>query len=133
MTILQPFLSTEEWTFVSGRAFVAGIDGKTVGNTVLVIPTRRRLLIQQVIIVPTEVDTLTVPADVSVGKTSPTYSDIVDTVSLYGLTTVDSYIILAPAVNANVLQPDDSLVLRVSTGATATTFTFKAIVVGLFL
>lgn len=127
-------VNQDEWVISTGKTVVSGIDGTATGNTTLyTVPAGRTAIINQVIIIPTTVTTLAVAATVSVGKTSSAFADVIAAGALTGLTSTATSMSLSPIVGSSVLSGGDALVLRVSVGATATAFTFKAVVIGRLL
>lgn len=127
-------ISVDEWTAASGRIIATGVDGKTVANTTLyTVPSGRQLIVQQLIIIPTTVTSLVTLSTLSLGKTSSAYTDVVSATLLTGITGGSTALTMAPVAGAAVLQAGDALVLRVSSGAVATTYTFTAVVIGVLL
>lgn len=127
----QRTVGSDEWEVMSGSMVVTGIDGKTTGTTTLyTVPADKQLVVERVIVIPTMVADVVAPPTVSVGKTASSYLDVIDTIALTGLTETGLSTILSPIAGASVLGAGDSLVLNISAGATATSYTFKAIVIG---
>ena len=130
----QSTVDTESWSIRNGGVIASGIDGKSIGNTTLyTVPSGKQLVVERVIIIPTSVDTLISLPTVSVGKTSSAYADVIAAGILTGVTATLTSTPLTPISGASVLSSGESLVLRVSVGAVATTYTFKAIVIGILI
>jgi hypothetical protein len=127
-------VSSDAWSVLSGAATTAGIDGTAIGNTTLfTVPTGKSFVISRVIVIPTTVTGLAILPTVSVGKTGAAYVDVIASGILTGVSAASTSITLSPIVGASVLAAGENLVLRVGTGATATAYTFKAVVIGVLL
>jgi hypothetical protein len=127
-------VSDDEWQVMNGTKTTTGIDGKSIANTTLyTVPTGRQLIVERIIIIPTTTAAVVTPPTVSIGKTGAGYIDVVAAGALTGLTATLTSATLAPIVGASVIDSGESLVLRVSSGASATSYTFKAVVIGTLL
>jgi len=127
-------VSDDEWKAMNGSSTTTGIDGKSIANTTLyTVPTGRQLIVERVIIIPTTTAAVVTPPTMSIGKTGAAYIDVVAAGALTGLTATLTSATLAPIVGASVIDSGESLVLRVSSGASATSYTFKAVVIGTLL
>lgn len=124
-------VDSSQWDMMSGSVTVLSIDGKAIGNTTLyTVPTGYKLMVSRVMITPTTVSGFTVPAIVSVGKTGASYVDVAVGATLTSLSATGLVTNLLPIAAASVLSAGEALVMRVSTGATATTYTLSATVIG---
>jgi len=125
-------------TRTTNFAITGSIDGKTIGNTTLLlgedgttaVPTGRQFIVDKVIVIPTNTSGVITPPTISIGKTAASYVDVVIGTALTGLTSTLTHATLSPFVGSSVMDAGESLVLRVSTGATATTYTFKVVLIG---
>jgi len=119
-----------KWMTQSGVTVLA-IDGKAIGDTTLyTVPTGYQLVVDRVILTPTTVAGFAIAPVVSVGKTGAAYVDVVLGTTLTGLSSTGLSTALSPIAASSVLSAGEALVLRVSTGATATTYALSATVIG---
>jgi hypothetical protein len=111
---------------------VTGIDGKTVGNTTLFTNDHPSAFYPIAVhIVLTTVSGLGTPPVVNVGKTAATYADVVNGFALTALTAANTMIAPTLVAGGSRIASGESLVVRVATGAVATTtYTFDVVVVG---
>ena len=131
---MRQTIDVDAWKVMAGEIATLGIDGKSVGNTTLyTVPAGRQLIVSRIVVIPTAVSAVIAPSTVSVGKTASAYADVIVAGALTGLTGLLTSTTLLPIIAASVLDAGESLVLRVSSGATATTYTLQAIVFGILL
>lgn len=111
------------------------VDGKTTGNTtVMTNNTGRDLIVSDVTIILTDVSGLGTAPVISIGKTSSSYNDIANSVSLAGLGTIGNMAKVTLSSSVPLVANGQNVVCRVSTAAIlTTTYKFKCLVSGRFL
>lgn len=114
-------------------ASVESINLKTVAQTTLyTVPSQKKVIIQDIILLITDDDTASVGATLRVGK-SAAYDEFVDNKTMSGLLNAGAYASLMEQVGSGtmkVMSNGDVIALDVTTGATATTLTATAYVIG---
>lgn len=113
----------------------AGIDGKTIANHNLnpVMDSGRKSVVTHMVVRTTAATAVTVAAQCSLGVVIGSYTDIVGTTTLTGLTAIDKVTVVDSKAAASVVGGGGNIVFRISTGATATTLTLTVDVFGYYL
>jgi hypothetical protein len=115
-----------------GNVVRANIDGKAIANTtILSNNSGKNFVVVNVVILTTTVTAYSSAPVINLGITATGYTDIVNAVT--GPIAVNKQV-AGPLVSApNIVPNGSNLILRVSTGASATTYTFTVIVEGMFV
>lgn len=127
--------SNDDITNVSNiLATVDSIDLKATGQTTLyTVPSQKKLVIQDILVMITDDDSASVAAVVRVGK-SAAYNEYTDNITLTSMFNAGSYTFLSPTGGSialrKVMSNGDVVALDVTTGATATTLTASVSVIG---
>ncbi|MBL7989033.1 MAG: hypothetical protein JNJ94_13300 [Chlorobi bacterium] len=114
----------------------AGIDGKTIANHNLnpVMDSGRKSVVTHMVVRTTAATAVTVAAQCSLGVViAGSYTDIVGTTTLTGLTAIDKVTVVDSKAAASVVGGGGNIVFRISTGATATTLTLTVDVFGYYI
>jgi hypothetical protein len=113
----------------------AGIDGKTIANHNLspVMDSGRKSVVTHMVVRTTAATAVTVAAQCSLGVVIGSYTDIVGTTTLTGLTAIDKVTVVDSKAAASVVPGGGNIVFRISTGATATTLTLTVDVFGYYI
>ncbi len=110
-----------------------GIDLKTIAtHTIYSVPTGKKLILQDVIVLISADDTASVAATVRVGITAA-FTEFVGNTTLTGLLSAGQYLSLAESAGTStrkVMSNGDAVSLDITTGATATTLTATVYVIG---
>ena len=114
-------------------ARVDSINLKTVAQTTLyTVPTSKKVIIQDILMMISDDDSASVGATVRVGKTAA-FNEFVDNKTMSGLLNAGAYASLMEQVGSGtmkIMSNGDVIALDVTTGATATTLTATVFVVG---
>lgn len=117
-------------------ATVTDINLKTVGQTTLyTVPTGKTLIMQEVLLINTAVDTVTVPATGKIGFT-PDYNAFINTTVFNSEFTVlgDVLHLVNASNDFNDTMPQATEIkLDITTGSVATTHTVKALLIGMLI
>ncbi len=109
------------------------VDLKTTGATSLyTVPSGKSLILISAILRMTNADTATVPAVIGIGKTSA-YNEFRDTETLIDFDTTGDIVNISSSPSNNVTSvfaAGDIVAINVITGATATTATASATLIG---
>lgn len=112
---------------------VTGIDLKTTGTTSLyTVPAGRKALITDLIIHLTTGTSVSVVASISLGTNSTDFNNIFAIYALTNLDTTDEFNKNSPIV-AVASAAASVVTLNVTTGATATTATARAVLIGVLV
>ena len=113
------------------RTVKQSIDCKSTGSTLLYIPpVPQNLYLDQLRIVATIINTVTVSPTITIGNNSPNYDNLIGATSLTSLTGVGMVMRLAPAPTYTYVGGGVGLYLKVTTAATATSFTIDCHIKG---
>lgn len=117
-------------------ATITGINLKNTGQTTLItVPTGKTLIMTDVILVPTSVNTIAVAPIIRIGK-SASYNEWAPLVTLTGLNASNQYLSVGTFVAGiirSLFASTEVVKLDVQTGATATSLTCTAYIFGLFI
>ncbi len=112
---------------------LTGIDGKTTGSTEIDTTSASLRFVPMFIqIEPTTATAVVVPSSISIGTNSPNYNDILAITALTGLTSSNIMLQLTPAALSSSLAASTGVFVKVTTGATATTFTLRVSILGFY-
>ncbi|MFA7287037.1 MAG: hypothetical protein WC052_05240 [Patescibacteria group bacterium] len=108
-----------------------GIDAKTTGATrVYSVPSGYYMVATELVVLCTEDDTVTVVAQVSVGTSGRSYTDIIPSTTLTGLDNTGIMFTLRTSGASYVIEPGTDVYINIGTGATATSQTISAYIKG---
>jgi hypothetical protein len=114
----------------------AGIDGKTTGATLITTTENgvRRFYATAVLFELTAVAVLIGVCTASVGTNGATYNNLLAATALTGVSVVNNMLRLPiGAVAVSSVAPNTDVYINITIGATATTYTIRAVVEGFYL
>lgn len=115
------------------QAFSALVDGKTVGNTLLVtVPAGKTFIPIKATYTLINVTGLSLVSTVSIGSNSPNYNDISGATLLTGLS-VQGKVLSLDLSSPTSAAASSNVYARVSIASTATTYNLMASVIGFFI
>lgn len=112
---------------------VQNVDGKTIGNTSMFDSVSTGWYFLWASFWSNNAGGVVTPPTVSIGTNSPNFNDIMPAASLTGLTG-SNLTLTIPIITAAIRSPfaaGTTITLRVSVAATATSFNFDTVLVGL--
>lgn len=122
------------WVTIPVRKMsVSGIDGKVLASTLLGTTENlgKNFRAHRLIVEITAANTIAIVPAISVGTNSTDYNNILAITTLTGLSAVNKIISVDLGLVAmDSVAPNTGIYLKVTTGATATTCTFRAALVG---
>lgn len=86
----------------------------------------------QIVISPVAIDTVISVATLSVGSDDPSYKDVLSAVALTNLTTVDKFTVFDVDTIATAVPPSGRVCVNILTGAVATSYVLKIVVLGFY-
>jgi len=114
---------------------VSGVNGKTQAATLIGTTENqgRRFYPLFIMVEVTAANTIAVAATASVGTNASSYNNVLTASALTGLTSANASLAFVPTLTAIAsVSPGTGIFLNVTTGATATTCTLKASVLGYY-
>ena len=116
-------------------AIMDNIDAKTTGaTTIYTVPTGKRLIITNVFIVPETITSFSSTFALSIGTNSTNFDNLFEIKSMLGLDTVSKFWQFNNLSGLSVINEAlDAIKVKITTGATATTYKIKVLLFGYFL
>lgn len=116
-------------------AIMDNIDAKTTGETTIyTVPSGKRLVITNVFIIPETITAFSSIFALSIGTNSSNYDNLFEIKSMLGLDTVSKFWQFNNLSGLSVInEASDIIKCKITTGATATTYTIKVLLFGYFL
>lgn len=120
----------EKSAFTAGKTEFVSYDGVLIDATILgdteliSIPTTKKFFLEKIMIEVIELEEVTGDPDLTIGKTSPSYSDLLSYVNFYNLSSAGKYVIETP-FDIDIIEGGGTIYARVGTAATATNLKYK--------
>lgn len=111
------------------------IDFTTTGdNLIFTVPSGKKIIITNAFIIPSDINTFTSEASISIGKNSTSYDDIFENTALVNLNSISKFYQFNNLSGlALIVEATEEIKLKVNTAAVATTFKATCMIFGFYI